>query len=139
LIAAARFLKYRQAMKIAEIMSQTVHVTGPDLDAESAWRCMQQLHVRHLVVVEGDRVIGLLSERDLGGRRGDVVRDGRRVRDLMTPDPIVLDPDAEVRAAAELLRGLSLGCFPVVAGAQLVGILTTSDLLDLVATTRPTA
>lgn len=126
-------------MKIAEIMSKNVHVSGPDLDAESAWRCMQQLRVRHLVVVEDERVIGLLSERDLGGRRGEPVRDGRRVRDLMTPDPMVLDPDTEVRAAAELLRGLALGCFPVVAGAQLVGILTTSDLLDLVATALPAA
>jgi len=120
-------------MKIAEIMSQRVHVAGPDLDAEAAWRCMQQLHVRHLVVVENDRVIGLISESDLGGRHGEPVRSARRVRELMTPDPIVLDPDADVRAAAELLRGLSIGCFPVVAGAELVGIVTISDLLDLIA------
>ncbi|HWU87537.1 MAG TPA: CBS domain-containing protein [Kofleriaceae bacterium] len=123
-------------MKIAEIMSQRVHVTGPDLDAEAAWRCMQQLHVHHLVVVEGEKVVGLLSERDLGGRRGERMREGRRVREMMTPDPIVLDPATEVRAAAELLRGLSLGCFPVVAGCELVGIITAGDLLDLIAGNR---
>jgi acetoin utilization protein AcuB len=126
-------LEISETMKIAEIMSQRVHVAGPDLDAEAAWRCMQQLHVRHLVVVENERVIGLISERDLGGRHGEPVRATRRVRELMTPDPIVLDPDADVRAAAELLRGLSIGCFPVVAGAELVGIVTISDLLDLLA------
>lgn len=120
-------------MKIAEIMSQRVHVAGPDLDAEAAWRCMQQLHVRHLVVVENERVIGLISERDLGGRHGEPVRATRCVRELMTPDPIVLDPTAEVQTAAELVRGLSIGCFPVVAGTELVGIVTISDLLDLIA------
>jgi acetoin utilization protein AcuB len=119
-------------MKIADLMSRRVHVAGPELDAETAWRCMEQLHVRHLVVVDDrEQVIGLLSERDLGGRHGAALRHGKTVRHLMTPDPIVLDPEISVRKAAELLRGLSVGCFPVVAGMALVGIITTSDLLDL--------
>jgi CBS domain-containing protein len=121
-------------MKIADLMSRRVHVAGPDLDAETAWRCMQQLHVRHLVVVdEQEQVIGLLSERDLGGRHGAQVRHLKSVRDLMTPDPIVLDPEAGVHQAAELLRGFSVGCFPVVSGSALVGIITTSDLLEFLA------
>lgn len=121
-------------MKIADLMSRRVHVTGPDLDAETAWRCMQQLHVRHLVVVdEQEQVVGLISERDLGGRHGAELRTGRFVRDLMTPQPIVLDPEVEVQRAAELLRGLAIGCFPVVAGRALVGIVTTSDLLEALA------
>ena len=121
-------------MKIADLMSPRVHVAGPDLDADTAWRCMQQLHVRHLVVVDAqEQVIGLLSERDVGGRHGDELRRGRTVRDLTTADPIVLDPEAEVHQAAELLRGLSLGCFPVVSGTTLVGIVTTSDLLEVLA------
>ncbi len=121
-------------MKIADLMSRRVHVTGPDLDAETAWRCMQQLHVRHLVVVdEQEQVIGLVSERDLGGRHGTELRYQRSVRDLMTPEPISLDPEADVRQAAELLRGLSIGCFPVISDSTLVGIVTTSDLLDVLA------
>jgi acetoin utilization protein AcuB len=121
-------------MKIADLMSRRVHVAGPDLDAETAWRCMQQLHVRHLVVVDDyERVIGILSERDLGGRHGAQVRHLKSVRELMTPDPLVLDPEVDVQQAAELLRGLSLGCFPVVSGAALVGIITTSDLLEVLA------
>jgi len=121
-------------MKIADLMSRRVHVAGPDLDAETAWRCMQQLQVRHLVVVDAqEQVIGLLSERDLGGRHGTQVRHLRTVRDLMTPDPIVLDPETDVHHAAELIRGLSIGCFPVVSGTALVGIVTISDLLDALA------
>ncbi len=121
-------------MKIADLMSRRVHVAGPDLDADTAWRCMQQLHVRHLVVVDDrEQVIGLLSERDLGGRHGAQVRHQRLVRDLMTPDPIVLEPAFDVHQAAELLRGLSIGCFPVVSDSVLVGIITTSDLLEVLA------
>ena len=121
-------------MKIADLMSRRVHVAGPELDAETAWRCMQQLHVRHLVVVDArEQVIGLLSEGDLGGRHGAQLRHQKSVRDLMTPDPIVLDPEVDVHQAAELLRGLSIGCFPVVSGSALVGIVTTSDLLEVLA------
>ena len=119
-------------MKIADLMSRRVHVATPDLDAETAWRCMQQLRVRHLVVVdERERVVGLVSERDLGGRHGAQTRHQKLVRDLMTPDPIVLDPEIDVRLAADLLRGFSIGCLPVVSGGALVGIVTTSDLLEL--------
>jgi CBS domain-containing protein len=121
-------------MKIADLMSRRVHVAGPDLDADTAWRCMQQLHVSHLVIVDdAEHVIGLLSERDLGGHHGEDERQGRTVRDLMAPDPMVLDPEDDVHQAAELLRGLSLGCFPVVSGMTLVGIVSTSDLLDVLA------
>jgi acetoin utilization protein AcuB len=132
LIPPGSILEALRFMKIADLMSRRVHVAGPELDAETAWRCMQQLHVRHLVIVdERERVVGLLSERDLGGRHGAVLRHSKTVRDLMTPEPIVLDPEISVRKAAELLRGLSIGSFPVVAGGALVGIVTTSDLLDL--------
>jgi CBS domain-containing protein len=121
-------------MKIADLMTRRVHVAGPDLDAETAWRCMEQLHIRHLVVVdEQEQVIGLVSERDLGGRHGAQVRHQKSVRDLMTPEPVSLDPEADVRQAAEMLRGLSIGCFPVIADSALVGIITTSDLLDVLA------
>jgi CBS domain-containing protein len=115
-------------------MSRSVHVAGPDLDAEAAWRCMQQLHVRHLVIVdEQEQVIGLISESDLGGRHGAEIRHSKPVRNLMTPEPMVLDPEVDVRQAAELLRGLSVGCFPVVSGSALVGIVTTCDLLEILA------
>jgi CBS domain-containing protein len=121
-------------MKIADLMSRRVHVAGPDLDAETAWWCLQQLHVCHLVVVDDrEQVIGLLSERELGGRFGTQTRHLRSVRDLMVSNPILLDPEMEVHQAAELIRGLSISCFPVVSGAALVGIITISDLLDALA------
>jgi len=125
-------------MKISDLMSRRVHVAGPDLDAETAWRCMQRLHVRHLVVVNAqEQVIGLLSERDLDGPHGAHLRQSRKVSDMMEPDPHVLDPEVDLLQAAEQLRGLAAGCFPVVSGPALVGIVTTSDLLDALAQAAP--
>jgi CBS domain-containing protein len=51
----------------------------------------------------------------------------------MTSRVIVASPDTTVGEAARLLRGYTIGCVPVVDGKDLVGIVTTSDLLDLLA------
>ena len=60
------------------------------------------------------------------------MRRGKRVSDLMTPAPVVVSPDARVRDAANILRGWSIGCVPVVEKSRVVGILTTADLCALV-------
>jgi CBS domain-containing protein len=120
------------AMQIDEIMTKAVRVIAPELDAERAWQTMRTARVRHLVVMDGDQAIGILSERDLGGTRGAAVRKGQRVRDLMTTDVVAVAPDENLRRAANLLRGHVIGCLPVIDGKKLVGIVTTTDLLDLI-------
>jgi acetoin utilization protein AcuB len=74
----------------------------------------------------------VVSERDLGGRNGSALRAGKSVADLMTPRAVTADPRAPVRQAANLLRGRSIGCLPIVDGDRLVGIVTLTDLLDLI-------
>jgi CBS domain-containing protein len=120
-------------MKVSDIMSDQVRVVIPTLDAEDAWQYMQAEQIRHLVVIDEDRVAGILSERDLGGAHGGWTRADKTVADLMTPQALTIEPDADVREVARLMRGLVIGCFPVVDHGELVGIVTTSDLLDLLA------
>jgi acetoin utilization protein AcuB len=94
---------------------------------------MQEERIRHLVVIDGDDVLGVLSDRDLGGIHGAIARTGKNARDMMTAHALVITPDTDVRDVAKVLRDLVIGCFPVVKDKQLVGIVTTSDLLDVVA------
>ena len=69
-------------MKIADLMSRRVHVAGPELDAETAWWCLQQLHVCHLVVVDNrEQVIGLLSEREQTVKRRNEEHRQRKARE----------------------------------------------------------
>lgn len=120
-------------MLIEQIMSKRVRGVSPDLDAEEAWQYMQLAHMHHLVVMNGPRILGILSDRDLGGALGKGHRRGLRVRELMTPHGISVPPDTDVRDAAKILRDLVIGCLPVVADDELVGIVTTTDMLDFVA------
>jgi CBS domain-containing protein len=125
-----RKYRMRRHMRLQEIMTTDVLTIGPDEDAGEAWSRMERQNVRHLVVTEGRRLLGILSERDLGGRRGAAVRRGRTVRDLMTPHVAVAKPATTLRQAANVMRGRLIGSLPVVDGGRVVGIVTATDVLN---------
>lgn len=126
-------------MRIGEIMNTAVIATKPNVSAERAWSEMRLRSVRHLVVMDGKHVAGILSERDLGGRNGSVIRKGKSVADLMTRNVVTVDSHTTIRQAANLMRGRTVGCLPVVEDGRVVGIVTITDILDQLGrgSTRP--
>jgi CBS domain-containing protein len=112
-------------MRVHEVMSSPVHGIGPDGSLAEAAEQMRQHRVHHLLVVEGRRVLGVLSARDLLGRSEGPVSVA------MSAPVVTVSPTATVRQAANLLRGQTLGCVPVLDGERPVGMLTVSDLLEL--------
>ncbi len=119
-------------MRLKDVMTTRVETITEDRPAGEAWDRMRARRIHHLVVVRRGQVVGLVSERDLGGRNGSSLRAGKAVGELMTPHAVTADPRAPVRQAANLLRGRSIGCLPVVDGDRLVGIVTLTDLLELI-------
>jgi acetoin utilization protein AcuB len=113
-------------------MAKDVQTVPPSMPAKDAWELMQRFGIRHLVVTAGSDVIGILSDRDAGGKRGGMLRVRSTVGDLMTMPVVTISPLETVRKAANLMRGRTIGSLPVVAGDRLVGIVTISDLLTLV-------
>ena len=128
-------------MRLQEIMETVVDTVGPDEAAQQAWERMRQRRIHHLVVTRGTDILGVVSERDLGGRGGARLRQSSSVSDLMTSSVVTAKPTTTVRQAANLMRGRSVGCLPVVDGKRLAGIVTVTDLLDLIGkgTERPVA
>lgn len=118
-------------MRLKDIMSSNVHTVDSQESALRAWETMKQYGVHHLVVVEKGTVVGVLTDRDLGGSHGVRTREGHAVRDLMTDKPLCADPNWTVRQAANRMRNRAIGCLPVVEAGKLKGIITVSDLLDL--------
>lgn len=111
-------------MRLGEVMTHKVETVSPEESVDTAIRRMRSAKIRHLVVVRGRKVLGVLSDRDLGlGTRESVV-------DVMTEHAISASPDMTIRKAANLLRGRSVGCLPVMEDGKLVGIVTTTDLLE---------
>jgi acetoin utilization protein AcuB len=119
-------------MRLRQIMSTKVKTAFPDELAKNAWDRMRRHKLHHLVVTISDGVVGVVSERDLGGRSGPSSR-LLRVVDCMNPRAVTAPPNATTRRAANLMRGRSIGCLPIIENHKLVGIVTLSDMLELIA------
>ena len=118
-------------MRVQDIMSREVEAVAPSTEASAACERMKRKGIHHLVVLEDGRLVGVISDRDLGSSRARTFRDGKQVADLMTEHVIAVTPESTVRQAANRLRGHSIGCLPVLKEGKLKGILTVSDLLEV--------
>jgi len=117
-------------MRLREIMRERVVTIGPTELATAAWTRMRRRGIRHLVVTDDGDVVGVLSERDLGGRAGGDLRRGRRVQDLMVSRVVSVEPETTLRRAADLMRTNLIGSLPVVDDGALAGIVTATDVFD---------
>lgn len=116
-------------MRLQDIMSHGVKAVGATTTVGEAKSLMKLNGIRHLLVLDRGDVVGVVSDRDLGGRAGS--GDERLLGLVMTENVVTAAPETTIRQAANLLRGRSIGCLPVVMDGKPVGIVTTTDLLDL--------
>jgi acetoin utilization protein AcuB len=118
-------------MRLQEIMTRPVNTVSKDATAEAAWETMRAERFHHLVVLDANKIVGILTDRDLGGPRGKNIRRGKTAGELMAVSPVTAEGRMTVRQAANKLRGRAIGCLPIVDNGKLVGIVTVSDLLDV--------
>lgn len=116
-------------MRVLDIMTPNPLTIDSKAELARAVAAMERHDCRHLVVVDGAKVVGVLSDRDLLATTGWVVEPGdlRRVSDIMSTRLRFADPSTEVVAAATQLELDSIGCLPVLEGGRLVGIVTDTD------------
>lgn len=125
-------------MMIRDCMTTTVETVRPDDDVATVRERLRRRNIRQLPVVAADRVIGIVTDRDVRG----VVDAGVIVEAIMTPAPATTTPHTPIEIAAAELRRRKIGALPVLDGDVLVGIVSESDLLgalvDLCARLDPT-
>ena len=113
-------------MLIRDRMSRKIISVSPRETVERAAALLRRHGVRHLPVVRAARLVGIVSDRDLRGRG----LSHQAVADVMAARPVSIAPDASVDEAARVMRAHRISSLPVVEGSRLVGILTTTDVLD---------
>lgn len=118
-------------MRARDIMTKSVLATPSGTPAEEAWQMMRGQRIHHLLVGSAARPVGILSERDLGGRAGAALRKAHVVDDLAARDVVSVPENETVRKIANTMRGRSIGCVLVNDGRRTTGIITVSDLLAL--------
>jgi CBS-domain-containing membrane protein len=118
---------------VKDIMLSRNLLTAVETDRlASAAQKMTWGRLRHLPVVRGDEVVGVLSERDILARRDrtePMAWEDELVAAVMSRPPLVAVPDQEVAQAAARMASHRIGCLPVVQRGRLVGMLTTTDLM----------
>ncbi|MFT5358233.1 MAG: acetoin utilization protein AcuB [Polyangiales bacterium] len=124
-----------QIQPIHEIMSQAPETIGSEQSIASAAVRMRELGVRHLPVLYGGRLAGVISDRDIAfiSSFSHVDPEQTKVEEAMTPEPFIVGPSMPVGHVARQMADRKLGSALVVEGDKVVGIVTTTDALSLLA------
>lgn len=128
--------------RVRELMTDHVIKVTTNHSFTALCRLLFQLNIHHLPVVdEQEKLIGIISSNDIlktygskvsGYRKIDEqwLNDNISVYDLMSPDPIVISPDAAVEEAIQLFKNERIQSLPVIDQDVLVGIITTRDVIE---------
>jgi CBS domain-containing protein len=98
--------------------------------AEVAGRMVER-EVGAVLVLEGERLVGIMTERDVLRAVARGIRDDARVRDWMTTDPDTIEPSESTEHAATLMMHGGFRHLPVTEDAAVVGILSIRDLMRI--------
>jgi len=131
----------KQIVPVSKIMTSNVIKLSLTDDLTKAERLFKKHHIRHIPVVNGNKIIGMLSYTDLLRISfADVVDDDTEIRDttvynmfsveqVMAKKLVIISPETTIKEAAEILSKNEFHALPVCVGDLLVGIVTTTDLI----------
>ena len=135
-------------LRVRDIMGKNVVTISVSERLSTVEDIMTLGHVRHMPVVRGGKLVGVVSERDLLRASLSVLSEHRgaerraflhvvEIARVMSAPPIVIGPDATIDEAALVMAEKKIGCLPVVDGDHLLGMVTETDVLRAVAGIGP--
>ena len=136
------------SLRVRDVMSREVHTVTRNDELAIADELMKQKRVRHLTVLDEDgEVCAVVSQRDLfrgallralgyGSRAEELMLKQVAVKEAMSAEIQTTAPDTPVADAARVMIERKIGCLPVIENGRLVGIVTETDFVRLVAEGR---
>ena len=129
-------------MLVRDIMQAHPVSATPETRLPDLVRGLERRGFRHLPVVDGGRLVGIISDRDIKramtsaalateGHARDLLLDGLTAGQIMTRRVTTIGPTCGVEEAARLMETLKISALPVTEGDRLIGILTETDVLHL--------
>jgi acetoin utilization protein AcuB len=116
---------------VSKFMTAFPHTIAAEVNLIEADKMMTEYNIRHLPVMQGGRLIGILSDRDvkLIELFKDVNPESITVEEACTPDPFIVSPEALLSDVCAQMASHKFGCALVVDKQKLVGIFTWVDAL----------
>jgi acetoin utilization protein AcuB len=124
-------------------MTRKLLTVAPDDSVEAAVQLLRRRGVRHLLVVKKDRLVGIISDRDIK-RALDPARTRKKllgigglyfllepilVHEIMTRNPVTIGPNLPAQEAAAIMVAERFGALPIEKNGRVIGIITETDLL----------
>jgi acetoin utilization protein AcuB len=131
-----------KSMKVKDLMSTKLITVNPNDKLDRVFFLYNFENIRHLPVVENNKLVGILSDRDLKkvlGPKKTIIEnpDGttvqlstRKVKNIMRRGVITVEPEQRAADAAAIMAKKKIGALPVVHKNKLVGIITATDILQ---------
>jgi CBS domain-containing protein len=129
-------------MRVADLMQTDLRTVSPDATIGDVVQQLADTHVTGLPVIEaGGRLVGVVSTIDLldaeatvgRGREREALFENTLAKDIMTPRPLTIAPEEDVREAAQQMLYAEVPGIFVEAEGQLVGVISQSDIVRAVA------
>jgi len=129
-------------MRVAELMQTEVQSTPPDAVVGDVVVTLAECRISALPVVDGaGRLLGVISTTDIlaseeeaeNQEAREAVLEKTTVRDLMTPRPLTISPEADVSEAARQMLDADVHRLFVIADSRMVGVISTTDIIRAVA------
>ena len=129
-------------MLVRKKMHKDLFTITKDERMTVAKKILKEKNIRHLPVVDGKKLVGLVTNMDIRKaeaspatsleiRELHYLLDKLTVGEIMTRNVITISPDISVEEAAILLHDNKVGCLPVVEDGNLVGIITENDVMEI--------
>src|SRR5215470_833202 len=125
-------------MQVGAMMQKQIITATPDMPLADVQRVMREHHIRHVPVVSGKRLVGIITDRDLREAtpspattltRGEIAYQmaTTSIKTCMTTNVVWISPDITMVDAAWVLMQCKIDCLPVVDHGALVGVVTAID------------
>ncbi len=127
--------------RVRDVMTSPATTIPHDARLIDAVLTLRSSGFRHLPVVDGERLVGILSDRDIqrlspsllakvSPEEYNAIFENTSLARVMTRNPVTVAPETPIAEAATIMRERQVGCLPVVEADRLVGILAKADMLN---------
>ncbi|MFV0143921.1 CBS domain-containing protein [Empedobacter falsenii] len=130
----------KQRVPVAQIMAKVLIAVPANKKLSEVNELFKEYNIRHIPVTEGAKLVGVVSKNDvsrLGYGVGDVdtkalnaLYDTYELKDVMVKEPVTVSSDTNIKDVAEILSQQSFHSLPVVDNDEVVGIVTSTDLVN---------
>jgi len=123
----------KTAKQMLDLKKQTGFIAiGPNSSVLDALKVLADRNIGAVLITEGDRLIGILSERDYA-RKGELqnrTANSTPVREIMTTDVVSVSPNQTVEECRKIMGDKRIRHLPVISAGRVIGVLSSKDILD---------